>query len=113
MHVRERCNYNQTLNITPTAGADSEEEELRILERQIITFFDSNNISIQSNDTGARHTLSSMNPKHKTEVLKQGKKLKRRGVYLNEHLTKKRMLTLADRYLRKPKQNSGCTDKKP
>lgn len=59
-------------------------------------------MNIQSDNIVACHTLPRrnseakpaiivrfVNRKHKTELLRQAKKLKGTGVYLNEHLTKK------------------------
>lgn len=83
-----------------TAGAkDGEEaptEELQTLEWQVIEFFESKNMSIKSNNVAACHTLARkdnkakpaiivrfVNRKHKTELLRQGKKLKGTGVFLN------------------------------
>lgn len=73
-----------------------------MLERQAITFFESKNMSIQCNNIAACHTLPRkdskakpamivrfVNRKHKIELLRQSKKVKGTGVYLNEHLTKK------------------------
>ncbi len=77
-------------------------EELQTLEKQVIKFFESQNMIIQSDNIVACHTLPRrnsgakpaivvrfVNRKHKAELLRQAKKLKGTGVYLNEHLTKK------------------------
>lgn len=77
-------------------------EELKSLERQVVHFFESKNITIQGNNIAACHTLPRkdsktkpvivvrfVNRKHKAELLRQSKKLKGTGVYINEHLTKK------------------------
>lgn len=91
--------------VTAGGGKDGEDapvEELQTLEQQVIKFLQTKNVSIQSHHIAACHTLprkdSKTKPaiilrfvsrKTKIELLKQGKKLKGTGVYLNEHLTKK------------------------
>lgn len=83
-------------------GDDASPEEQQTLEQQVILFFESKDITIESNNISACHTLPRrdskakpviivrfMNRKHKIELLRQGKKLKGTQVYLNEHLTKK------------------------
>lgn len=83
-------------------GENALPEELQTLENQVIKFFESKHMSIHCDNVVACHTLPQrnrgakpaivvrfMNRKHKTELLKQAKKLKGTGVYLNEHLTKK------------------------
>lgn len=82
--------------------AESPAEEIETLEMQVITFLKSKNIIIESDQLAACHTLPRRdkntkppiiirfaNRKHKAQLMKQGKKLKGTGVYLNEHLTKK------------------------
>ncbi len=77
-------------------------EELQTLEKQVIKFLESQNMIIQSDNVVACHTLPRrnggakpaivvrfVNRKHKVELLRQAKKLKGTGVYLNDHLTKK------------------------
>lgn len=83
-------------------GENAPPEELQTLENQVIKFFESKNMYIHCDNVVACHTLPRrnngakpaivvrfLNRKHKTELLKQAKKLKGTGVYLNEHLTKK------------------------
>ncbi len=77
-------------------------EELQTLEKQVIKFFESQNMIIQSDNVVACYYIINprrnggakpatvvrfVNRKHK--LLRQAKKLKGTGVYLNEHLTKK------------------------
>ncbi|XP_049340264.1 uncharacterized protein LOC125804780 [Astyanax mexicanus] len=83
-------------------GEDAPTEELQTLEKQVIQFFESKNMYIDSKNITACHTLPRkdretkpaiivrfVNRKHKIELLRQAKKLKGTRVYLNEHLTKK------------------------
>lgn len=82
-------------------GEDTSIEEQQSLESQVIHFFKSKNIDIQSNISSC-HSLSRQDKqtkpailirfvaaKHKAGVLRQGKKLKGTNVYVNENLTKK------------------------
>lgn len=77
-------------------------EELRTLEQQVVQFMNSKSIHLESQQISACHTLPSKdrnnpptivvkfaNRKYKVEMLKQSKKLRDTGVYINEHLTKK------------------------
>ncbi|KAF7644032.1 hypothetical protein LDENG_00229270 [Lucifuga dentata] len=68
--------------------------------QQVITFLHSKDISVDSRDIEACHTLPRknknqtpvirfVNRKQKYVVIKQGKKLKGSNVYIIEHLTKK------------------------
>lgn len=83
-------------------GDDASTKEMQTLETQVITFFDKKSINIQSKNIVACHTLPRkdsktkpaiiirfVNRKHKIDLLRQARKLKGTGVYLNEHLTKK------------------------
>lgn len=83
-------------------GEEAPPEELHTLEQQVIQFLTNKNIYLESQQISACHTLPRkdkktkprivvkfVNRKHKVEVLKQAKKLKGTGVYVNEHLTKK------------------------
>lgn len=84
-------------NVTEDAGA----EELFSLERQVLQFLAEKNIHVDANKISACHTLPRkdkdkpaiimrfVNRKTKTEILRQGKKLRGTAVYLNEHLTMK------------------------
>ena len=96
-----------------TAGdsEDAPKQEQHSLEQQVITFFNSKYIPLDSRNIAACHTLPQrlnnrsnqpqrqsnrpniiirfMSRKYKTEVLQMGRKLKDTGVYVNEHLTKR------------------------
>uniref|UniRef100_A0A1A8EKW8 FP protein C-terminal domain-containing protein n=1 Tax=Nothobranchius korthausae TaxID=1143690 RepID=A0A1A8EKW8_9TELE len=83
------------------AGEDAPAEELLSLEKQVIQFFGSKGISIDSTTIAACYTIPKkqakkqktiiqfVSRKHKVDLLKVAKKLKGTGVYVNEHLTKK------------------------
>lgn len=87
--------------VPETAGEDAPPEELQTLEDQVLAFLSNKNIMIEKKHISACHTLSNQDKvkptivvqfsklKHKVEVLKQARKLKGTGVYINEHLTKK------------------------
>ncbi|ROK87087.1 PDZ domain-containing protein GIPC1 [Anabarilius grahami] len=84
-------------NVTEDAGT----EELFSLERQVLQFLAETNIHVDANNISACHTLPRkdkdkpaiimrfVNRKSKTEILRQGKKLRGTAVYLNEHLAMK------------------------
>ncbi|KAJ8386339.1 hypothetical protein AAFF_G00174360 [Aldrovandia affinis] len=87
------------------------------LEKQVVDFFKSKNMPMESHYIGACHTLPRkdsptpaiivrfVNRKHKTGLLKQGFKLKGTDVYVNEHLTKKNAdIAKEARTLRKEKK---------
>ncbi len=70
-------------------------------EAQVTTFLHDNDISVNRDDIEACHTIPTKdqrvkhvvivrfaNRKNKTDLLKQGRKLKGTNVYINEHLTK-------------------------
>ena len=72
------------------------------LEQQVASFLLSKRIEVDRNPIKVCHLLPRrssndkpaiimrfVNKKHKTELLKQGKKLKGLDVYINEHLTKR------------------------
>uniref|UniRef100_A0A1A8S4V6 Uncharacterized protein n=2 Tax=Nothobranchius TaxID=28779 RepID=A0A1A8S4V6_9TELE len=94
------------------------EQELRSLEEQVIAFFNSKGIEMDSKDIEGCHTLPRknmnqkpaiiirfVNRKQKKELLKQGRKLKGTNVYVNEHLTKKNAdIARQARLLRKQKK---------
>ena len=82
------------------------DEETESLETQVLHFFASRDIHVQSHNISACHPLPRkvtetniqqppaiiirfVNRKHKIELMKQGRKLQKTGVYINEHLTKK------------------------
>ncbi|MED6252891.1 hypothetical protein ATANTOWER_018871 [Ataeniobius toweri] len=94
--------YARAVSADREEGEYAPAEELETLEQQIIKFFESRNMAIQSSYIEACHTLPKKdknarpvtivrfwNRKHKTELLKQTTKLKGTKVYLNEHLTPK------------------------
>ena len=99
---------------TPTA-------EQQTLERQVIHFFETQKINVQSANIAACHTLPRkdknakpaiilrfVNRKHKVELMKQFKKLDGTGVFLNEHLTKKNAdIAYQARQLKKQKKIQG------
>ena len=83
-------------------GDESPAEELQTLEEQVVKFFKSSDMPLESKNIAACHTLPIknrnsvpaiivrfVNRKHKSELLRQAKKLKGSDVYLNEHLTKR------------------------
>lgn len=83
-------------------GEDASAKELQTLEEQVVKFFESKNMRIQGSFIEACHTLPKKdvtakqsiivrfwNRKQKIELLRQAKKLKGTGVFLNEHLTQK------------------------
>lgn len=91
--------------------------ELPMFEQQVINFFDNNGITIDSKNIAACHTLPQkdrkktnilirfVNRKHKMEVLRNARKLKGTGVYVNEHLTKRNAAIAREaRILRKEKK---------
>ena len=85
-------------------GEDAPPEELQTLQGQVLKCFESKNMIIQSNNVAACHILHRQDGKSKpaiiilfvnqkyqskSELLRQAKKLKGTGVYLNENLTKR------------------------
>lgn len=83
-------------------GEDAKTSEQYSLEREVVQFFQSKNMDIQTNAISSCHKLPTKdrktkpvivirftNRKAKTELLRQGRKLRGSDVYLNEHLTKK------------------------
>ncbi|KAK7915710.1 hypothetical protein WMY93_011471 [Mugilogobius chulae] len=82
-------------------SAEADTEDLHSLERQVVTFLEEKDIHVDANNIAACHTLPRRdsnkpaiilrfaNRKYKTELLRQGRKLKGTAVFLNEHLTKK------------------------
>ena len=84
-----------------TAGGDTSEEDATFVKLQVTAFLNSKGIEIDSDNIEACHPLPRRiktdkpaiiirfaNRKHKTELLKQGRRLKGSDVYMNEHLTK-------------------------
>ncbi|KAJ8410596.1 hypothetical protein AAFF_G00195000 [Aldrovandia affinis] len=75
------------------------EQEIETLESQVLQFFESRNILVQSHPSKQNVVPRT---KHKIELMRQGIKLQKTGVYLNEHLTKKNAdIAKAARSLRK------------
>lgn len=83
-------------------GEEASPEEQHTLEQQVLQFMNSKNIHLESQHISACHVLPRKdrthppaivlrfaNRKHKVEMLRQSKKLRDTGVYINEHLTKK------------------------
>lgn len=102
LETKHQCYARVANPAADQQGEDAPAEELHTLEKQVVQFLSSKNIHLESHQISACHTLprkdSKTNPtivvkfvnrKHKVEVLKQAKKLKGTGVYVNEHLTKK------------------------
>ena len=103
-------------------GEDAPIQEQRSLEQQVIQFFNNKDIPLDSSNIAACHTLPQrqnykgkntrpnilirfVSRKHKIEVLKNAKKLKDTGVYVNEHLTKRNgEIAKQARILRKAKK---------
>ena len=92
----------QPATATEHLGEEAPLEEQRTLEQQVLQFMKSKNIHLESQQISACHVLPRkdrthppaiivrfVNRKHKVEILRQSKKLKNTGVYINEHLTKK------------------------
>ncbi|KAF7641114.1 hypothetical protein LDENG_00293540, partial [Lucifuga dentata] len=90
---------HQTTVICESGGT---EPDLESLEKQVITFFSSKGIAVNTSDIEACHPFPPKNKsekpaiiirfanrKHKQALLRQGRKLKGSNVYVNEHLTKK------------------------
>lgn len=92
--------------------------ELVSVEQQVTTFLQSKGIEVDSNSIETCHPLPRknktdkpaiimrfMNRKHKTALLRQGRKLKGSDVYLNEHLTKRNAdIAKTARFLRRQKK---------
>lgn len=83
-------------------GVDAPTEELQSLEQQVLLFFNSKNINMDKINISTCYTFPNkdrrMKPsigmrlvsqKQKIDLLRQSRKLKGTGVYINEHLTKK------------------------
>ncbi|KAK7880856.1 hypothetical protein WMY93_032517 [Mugilogobius chulae] len=84
-------------NVAEDAGT----KDLQSLEKQVLQFFHGKDIHLDEKTIAACHTLPRRdktkpaiilrfaNRKYKTELLRQGRKLKGCEVFVNEHLTKK------------------------
>lgn len=83
-------------------GENAPADELQTLERQVITYLASKSICVKTEDISACYVLPRKNRtakpaiivrfvsrRNKAELLRQARKLKGTGVYINEHLTKK------------------------
>lgn len=88
--------------VSTAASSELTEPDQDSIEQQVTAFFNSKGISVNNNDIEACHPLPQRNKadkpviiirftnrKHKNVLLRQGRKLKGSGVYVNEHLTKK------------------------
>ncbi|KAI9533659.1 hypothetical protein NQZ68_021329 [Dissostichus eleginoides] len=84
------------------AGGEPGELDASSTEQQVAAFLQSKGIQLDCNNIEACHplprrkdsniraiTLRFVNRKHKTSLLKQGRKLKGSDVYMNDHLTKR------------------------
>lgn len=94
------------------------EEETRSTERQVSSFLHQQGITLDVDELEACHPLPRRrredkpaviirftNRKHKTELLKQGRKLRGTDVYMNDHLTRKNSeIAKKARYLKKMKK---------
>lgn len=93
--------YAKAAAVGRNVSADADTEDVESLERQVVTFLMGKDIHLDANNIAASHTLPRKdtkqpaiilrfaNRKHKTDLLRQGRKLKGTNVYLNEHLTKR------------------------
>lgn len=83
-------------------GQDAPPEELQTLEQQVGVFLTTKNIIINTKDISACHLLPRkdnsaepaivvrfVNRQHKDDLLRQARKLKGSGMFINEHLTRK------------------------
>lgn len=88
--------------VTSDNGGEPGEQDDRSAEQQVAAFLHTRGIEVDVNNVEACHPLSRrsdsntpavimrfVNRKHKTELLKQGRKLKGTNVFINEHLTKR------------------------
>jgi chromosome segregation ATPase len=102
LKTRHRSYANVTASAAP--GGDSPQAELETLETQVVQFLSGRDLPIQHQHIADCHVfprkqtnaqqppaiiIRFVSRKHKSDLLKQGRKLKGTGVYLNEHLTKK------------------------
>ena len=108
--------YARALGANNERGRGDTEDEST--EQQVAAFLQTKGITLDCDNIEACHTLPTkdnnnkpavimrfVNRKHKTALLKQGKKLKGTDVYLNEHLTKHNAdIAKQARYLRKQKK---------
>lgn len=104
-------------------GEDAPQGELLTLEKQVINFYTSKNISIESTAIAACHTIPQrratkqkiimrfVNRKDKIELLKEARKLKGTGIFVNEHLTRKNADCLESKSLEKGEKDTRHMDK--
>uniref|UniRef100_A0A1A7XGY8 Uncharacterized protein n=1 Tax=Iconisemion striatum TaxID=60296 RepID=A0A1A7XGY8_9TELE len=89
--------------VAASEGGETPEQELRTLEEQVLTFFKSKGIEMESKDIEGCHPLPRknknqtpaimmrfVNRKQKKELLKQGRKLRGTNVYLNAYRNKRK-----------------------
>lgn len=101
--------------VTADNGGEPGEQDVSSAEQQVAAFLQSKGIEVDCDNIEACHPLprrnDSDNPaiimrfinrKHKTALIKQGRKLKGTNVFINEHLTKRNGdIARKARYLRK------------
>lgn len=93
--------YAAALSRNENGGVPSE-QDVSSTERQVVAFMQSKGILLDGDSIEACHPLPKrgvdgkqsvimrfINRKHKTALLKQGRKLKGTNVFINEHLTRK------------------------
>ena len=94
--------HGYQLAVTADNGGQPSEQDDRSAEQQVAAFLHSKGIEVDLNNVEACHPLPRrndsntpavimrfVNRKHKTALLKQGRKLKGTNVFINEHLTKR------------------------
>lgn len=87
--------------VTNDSGGEPSEQDCSSVEQQVAAFLQSKGIELDCRNIEACHPLPRkddsekraiimrfVNRKHKTALLKQGRKLRGTNVYINEHLTK-------------------------
>ncbi len=115
LHIKPRS-YVQA--VTADGGGEPGELDVSSTNQQVFAFLQTKGIEMDTKDIEACHPLSrrdaseklavilrSVNRKHKTALLKQGRKLKGSNVYINEHLSKFNAdIAKKARYLKKLKK---------
>lgn len=102
LNIRHRSYARATAGAGDGDGEDDTPGEMFSLEQQVLHFFASKDIKIESdaiaaclalpkkdNKTKPAIIIRFVNRKDKSELLRQGKKLRGTDVYINEHLTKR------------------------
>lgn len=102
LNIRHRSYARAAAGAGGRGGEDDTMGEINSLEQQVLQFFTSKDIDIDSSAISACHVLPwkdnkanqaiiirFVNRKNKNGLLRQAKKLRGTDVYLNEHLTKK------------------------